>query len=106
MINVLIMVLVVLLAVGAGAGYLYRNKAIQRGRTRAEQAFNRWRQLFFYENNFNKRMLILHRDVLAPGEYLYYQALVKEYYERNPDARETVPDNIILVTEDDDAPKH
>ncbi|KKN28160.1 hypothetical protein LCGC14_0857260 [marine sediment metagenome] len=112
MINALIMVLVVLLTVGAGAGYLYRNEAIRRGRVRAEQAFGAWRQLFFDQNDFNKHVLVSHRDALTPGEYLYFQALVQdiyEYYQKNPTQMpgHQVPDNVIQfpVTEDDDAPE-
>ncbi|KKN06539.1 hypothetical protein LCGC14_1076230 [marine sediment metagenome] len=107
MINVLIMLVVVLLTLGAYEGFMYRDNAIRRGKARAEQAFSAWRQLFFEQNDFNKRVLASHRDALTSGEYLYFEALVKdtyEYYQRNSRYYETIPDNVIQfpVTKDDD----
>ena len=87
MINALILILIVLLAVGAGAGYLYRNAMIDQGKLRGQDAFAAWRQYFFDQSIFNKDRLEAHRDALTPGEYLYFQALVRdtyEYYQKNP----------------------
>ena len=87
MIDILILTLAVLLAVGAGVGYLYRNTMIDQGKLRGQDAFAAWRRYFFDQSVFNEDMLRAKRDALTPGEYLYFEALVKDtydYYQKNP----------------------